>query len=215
MSTTVSANAATSKVITLHDVAAAAGVSYGVACSCLKGSLSARYSKDTQKKVLSVAKALGYDHNTSRRAQAQYATSVSTFKRQNRPANPVFDSKTSETTAMIKLRSEGCSNPEIARRCGVSIRTVHNRIGDQPDEITAANKKLAGKVRAAKNQIKKNHQSQQLVSAYNTKVEELNAEMAKVKQMASEIESMQKSAAKASKATGTPLLRLLPPTKIS
>ena len=75
--------------------------------------------------------------------------------------------------------------------------------------------KLSGKVRTAKTQIKKNYQHQQLISAYNAKVEALNAEMAKVQQMASEIESMRKSAASASKATGTPLLRLLPPTKIN
>jgi len=116
---------------------------------------------------------------------------------------------------MLKLRNLGYSNSEVAHRCGVSLTTVNRRIGDQPAEITAANKKVAGKVRSAKSQIKKNYQSQQLVSAYNAKIEALNAEMAKVKQMASEIESMQKTAAKASKTTGTPLLRLLPPTKIS
>ena len=197
-----SANVALNPVVTLKDVAAKAGVAYGTACNCMSknpGNVSAK----TIAKVKKAAAELGYN------VAATYNI------RQHTPANKLFATRDAETAAMLKLRSEGHSNPEIAHSCGVSIPTVNKRIGDQPAEITAANKKLAGKVRSAKNQIKKNYQSQQLISAYNSKVEALNAELAKVKQMASEIESMQKSAAKASKATGTPLLRLLPTTKIN
>ena len=202
MSTAAAANTATSKRVTLHDVAAKAGVSYNTVSKCIAKKDSA-YSKDTVAKVRKAASELGY--KPRRLGENKFA-----------PTNSiVFNTREEETAAMLKCRGKGMSNEEVARSCGVDYQIVLKRIGDQPAEITAANKKLAGKVRSAKNQIKKNYQSQQLISAYNSKVEALNAELAKVKQMASEIESMQKSAAKASKATGTPLLRLLPPTKIN
>lgn len=201
--------------VSINDIATKAGVSYATACNCLHNKRTNSYSKSTQEKVLSIARNLGYDRNASLGACGRHATSVRVAKHAEIPANPVFASRTAETAAMMKLRSSGHSDVEIAHRCGVSKNTVYRRIGTQPEAITAANLKLAGKVRSAKAKIKKNYQSQQLVSTYNAKVEALNAEMAKVKQMASEIESMRKSAAKASKATGTPLLCLLPVTKAS
>lgn len=208
-------SATAARPVSISDIAAKAGVSYSIACKCLHNTYTHSYSKATQEKVLNIANQLGYDRNASLRATGKNAANVRLVKRAEIPANAVFASRTAETTAMLKLRNLGYSNSEVAHRCGVSLTTVNRRIGDQPAEITAANKKLAGKVRSAKSQIKKNYQSQQLVSAYNAKIEALNAEMAKIKQMTSEIESMQKTAARASKATGTPLLRLLPPTKIN
>jgi len=203
MSTAVAAHVAASKPVTIHDVAIKAGVSVSTAAHCV-GKNHGAHSASTVAKVQKVAKELGYSN--------EYVTINHPSKR---PANSLFSSRDAETAAMLKLRSEGHSNPEIAHRCGVSYEVVRRRIGCEPAELAHANHVLSGKVRSAKNQIKKNYQSQQLISAYNSKVEALNAELAKVKQMASEIESMQKSAAKASKATGTPLLRLLPPTKIN
>lgn len=136
---------------------------------------------------------------------------IATKKRKSRktPANSVFASRAAETAAMTQLRNSGHSNPEIAHRCGVNVMTVYNRIGRQPEAITAANLKLAGKVRSAKVKIKNAYANQKLVASYNAKMEALNAEMAKVKKLAEEVEAMKKSAAKASKATGTPLLRLV------
>ena len=207
---TAAANVVASKPVTLRDVARAAGVAYPTACIAMG---NGRISQATRDKVRNIAAALGYDKHAIRVHNCAAATAAKMAKM--KPANPVFASRSAETAAMYKLRAAGHSNKEVAHRCGVSLVTVNRRIGEQPGEITSANKKLAGKVRIAKNQIKKNYQSQQLITAYNAKVEALNAEMAKVKQMASEIESMQKSAAKASKVTGTPLLRLLQPTKIN
>lgn len=205
MFATAAANVAASKVVTLHDVAVKAGVSRDTAARCFCKNNKNRISAATIAKVQRIAKEMGYIKGCV----------VTNNHISKRPANKLFANRDAETAAMLKLRSEGHSNPEIAHRCGVDITTVYRRIGDQPAEITAANVKLSGKVRTAKTQIKKNYQHQQLISAYNAKVEALNAEMAKVQQMASEIESMRKSAASASKATGTPLLRLLPPTKIN
>lgn len=208
MSTAVAANVTVSKPVTLHDVAAAAGVGYSTAHACLNGR-RAGYAQSTINKVLLAAKNLGY---TKEVAENNRRHGRKLFGKTVKPANPLFASRAAETAAMTKLRMSGHSNPEIAHRCGVAVTTVRRRIGDQPDEITTANLKLASKVRTAKAQIKKNYERQQLITAYNAKVEALNAEMEKVSKMAAEIESIRKSAAKASKATGTPLLRLLPPS---
>lgn len=200
--TVASANVTPNRVVTIKDVAAKAGVTYGTACNCMSKN-PGHASAKTIAKVKKAAAELGYN------------VAVTYSVRQHAPANPLFASREAETASMRKLRSEGCGNAEIAHRCGVTVPTVNKRIGTQPVEITIANKKLAGKVRTAKTQIKKVYVHQQLIADYNAKVEALNAEMAKVKQMASEIEAMKKNAAKASKATGTPLLHLLPPTKVS
>lgn len=211
MSTTAAANVAACKPVTLHDVAVAAGVADVTASKCLNGT-HCTCSQATINRVRLAAQTLGYNKEV---AAYNIRNGKKLFCKNVNPANPVFSSRAAETAAMHKLRESGHSNEEVAHRCGVSVGTVHRRIGDQPDEITAANLKLAGKVRAAKAQIKRNYEHQQLISDYNTKVEALNAEMAKIKQMASEIKTMQKKAASASKATGTPLLRLLPPIKIN
>lgn len=209
MNSTAAANIAVSKpVITLKDVAVKAGCSISAASVVINGGKSRqKVSAETAEKIRQAAKQLGYQkssayHNCGRNMRKA-------------PANPIFASREAETAAMRRLYQSGHSSAETAHRCGVNVTTVRRRIGDQPAEITAANKKLAGKVRSAKAQIKRNYERQQLITAYNAKIEALNAEMEKVSKMASEIEAMQKKAASASKATGTPLLRLLKPTKIN
>lgn len=195
--------------VSIGDIAAKAGVSYSIACKCLHNNYTHSYSKATQEKVLSIAKQLGYDRNASLRATGKHAAAVRVTKYAETPANPVFASRTAETAAMNKLRDQGHSTEEVAHRCGVSVTTVNRRIGNQPAEITAANKKLAGKVRSAKTKIKKTYVQQQAVAQYNELAAQLNAQLEAAQKMASQLSSMQKSAAKASKATKKPLLRLL------
>lgn len=196
------ANTATSKRVTLHDVAAKAGVSYNTVSKCITKKDSA-YSKDTVAKVRKAASELGY--KPRRLGENKFA-----------PTNSiVFKTREEETAAMLQCRNSGMSNEEVARRCGVDYQIVLNRIGNQPAEITSANKKLAGRVRSAKVKIKKAYVQQQTVAQYNELAAKLNAQLEEAKKMATELSAMQKKAKVASKATGTPLLRLLPPTKVS
>ena len=208
MSTTAvaSANVTPNHVVTLKDVAAKAGVAYSSAAQCLSKNTHGMSAK-TVNRVKQAAAELGYNIQIGRVGNTQWRAMT--------PANSVFNSRAAETAAMNKLRSEGHSNAEIAHRCGVDLKTVQLRIGLQPAKITAANRKLAGKVRSAKAQIKKAYAQQQAVAQYNELAAQLNAQLEAAQKMVSQLSSMQKTAVKASKATGTPLLRLLPPTKIS
>lgn len=195
--------------VSISDIAAKAGVSYSIACKCLHNTYTHSYSKATQKKVLSIAKQLGYDRNASLRATAKTAAAAHIGKHTKAPANSIFASRDAETAAMLKLRGEGHSNPEVAHRCGVCVTTVHKRIGCQPTAISSANRKLAGKVRSAKAKIKKAYVQQQTVAEYNELAAKLNAQLEEAKKMATELSAMQKKAKVASKATNVPLLRVL------
>ena len=210
MNATSVANTQPLNLVTLHDVAKAAGVAYPTACAAMG---TGKVSQKTRNKVRNAASALGYDRlavkqNNCRRAAGARMTKLS-------PANSVFASRDAETAAMFQLRSSGHSDAEIALRCGVCVQTVVKRIGHQPAAITSANKKLAGKVRSAKLKIKKAYVQQQAVAQYNELAAQLNTQLETAHKMATQLSSMRKSAVLASKATGTPLLRLLHPTKVN
>ena len=134
--------------VTLHDVAAVAGVSYETAARSM-GAKASRSSATVQR-VRSIAERLGYD-STAARASAGKKGGA---KPRTAPANSLFTSRDAETKAMLKLRTEGHNNAEIAHRCGVTRQTVHKRIGAQPGELTKASMKLAGATLKAKSKIK-------------------------------------------------------------
>lgn len=182
-------------VVTAKDVASKAGVSIETVYKCLNDKYASKYSKSTVSNVRKIASNLGYEQNVDRKRRV--------------PANPVFASRAAETEAMEQLRKTGHSDAEVAHRCGVTIQTVIRRIGKQPAVITAANKKLAGQVRSAKAKIKANYQQQQLVTNYNLVAAKLNAQLLEAQKMKASLESMQKQADAASKATKMPLLNLM------
>lgn len=192
-------------VVTMKDIAAKCGVSLATVNHCMTDKGSAKYKQSTVAKIRQTAAELGYDRRMARGYR----------DRSNTPANPIFKVKNVETSAMLALRAQGHSNAEIAHRCGVSIRTVRARIGNQPDAITAANRKLAGKVKAAKSRIKHDFVAKKTVEDYNQKVIALNAKMLEVKQLTCDLRSMRKQAESASKQIGAQLVRLMPPGKAS
>ena len=203
MSTVVAANVAASKpVVTLKDIAAKAGCSISAVSVVINGGKSRqKVSSATSEKILKAAKQLGYQKSSAYRNCGD--------NKRNAPANPIFASREAETAAMRRLYQSGHSSAETAHRCGVNVKTVRRRIGAQPAEITAANKKLAGKVRSAKAKIKKAYVQQQTVAEYNELAAKLNAQLEEAKKMATELSAMQKKAKVASKATNVPLLRVL------
>lgn len=179
--------------ITIKDVADRAGVNY----STTQNILSSRpgYAKATVEKVAKAAQELNYKSN--RRS----------------PANRLFASRTSETETMRKLRNEGYSNEEIAHRCGVTITTVIKRIGVQPQFITDAHKKLAGKMMTAKREIRYAYMQQhQTVVHYNKMTEELNNKLMEAVKIAEQLASMRENATTAAKATDTTLVQLIVPS---
>jgi len=199
---TISLVGAVQPRVTLKDVAAKAGCAPTTAWSCLNGNKGkCKYSQAMVAKVQTAASQLGY----TKEVAASNIGGLHKFK----PANPVFASRTSETTAMMQLRSAGHTNKEVAHRCGVCVNTVNRRIGAQPAELTTASKKLAGKVSAAKRNIKRAYVQQQTVTQYNELAAKLNAQLEAAQKMAAELSAMQKKAVSASKATKVPLLRIM------
>lgn len=193
MSTAV--NLSVIKPVTLADVALKAGVARSTAGIALSSNTQ-NLSQATVAKVKSVASELGYIKGHGRKAKLT-------------PANPVFASREAETAAMKHLRKTGHTDKEVAHRCGVCTQTVINRIGTQPTELTKASKKLAGQIRSAKAQIKKQHQNQQTVNEYNILAAKLNAHLLEVQKMKLALSDKEKAAQAASKSTDIPLLRLL------
>jgi transposase len=192
--------------VTLRDIAAEAGVSYCTASHCLNNTRTNAYSKATQEKVLAIAHKRGYDRTASLRSCAKIAQDAKKAKRSNIPANSVFESRTAETAAMTALRAQGHSNAEIAHSCGVCRYTVKKRIGEQPAELTHANKKLAGAIRSAKCRIKKAYQAQQQIAQYNELAAKLNKQLEEAKATATQLKAIQSSAKKAAKITGMQLV---------
>jgi DNA-binding CsgD family transcriptional regulator len=195
-------NAAPTRVVTANDIAKALGLSAGSVRNALSPNGNSTLSAGTIEKVKTCAQQMGYDPKLARK-----------WKSRTAPTNSVFASRDAETSAMKQLYKSGHSSKETAHRCGVSVNTVLKRVGRQPAEITAANKKLAGQVRSAKANIKKAYQHQQTIKEYNALAARLNAHMLEVQKMQSSLNDMQKKADIASKATNVPLLRLLPNTK--
>ena len=213
MSTVISlasANAA-QNVVTIKDIAAKAGVAYSTAAACLNGNKPG-CCPATVAKVQKVAEELGYTKETARHNRKF----GSHFHKCKSPANPVFESRIAETNAMLQLRKSGHSDKEVAHRCGVCHETVVKRIGHQPAEITAANKKLAGQVRSAKAKIKKAYQQKQTILEYNALADKLNAQLLEVQKLQSQLLSKQKAAQSASKATKAKLVEIVfPNAKVS
>lgn len=190
-------------IVTMKDIAAKTGYSFTTVSKCMHAKSSLKYKQSTVDTIRNTAKEMGYDARLARSRRIKTG-----------PANSVFASRDAETNAMVQLRKSGHSDKEVAHRCGVCSTTVVKRIGRQPAEITAANKKLAGQVRSAKAKIKKAYQHQQTIKEYNALAARLNAHMLEVQKMQTSLNDMQKKANIASKATNVPLLRLLPNTKV-
>lgn len=186
----------------MNEIAKASGFGLGTVRNCLSDKCSANYKQSTVEKVRQTAADLGYKPRTAR-----------SYRGRKTPANSLFKSKNIETSAMLTLREQGHSNAEIARRCGVTVTTVRARIGNQPKALSAANRKLAGTVRAEKSRIKRDFVAKKTVEEYNQKVVALNAKMLEVKQLTCDLRSMRKQAVSASKQLGTPLMRLVPPNQ--
>lgn len=181
--------------ITLKDVADRAGVSYATAANAR--CVNSKCSKLVIDKVAKAAQELNY---------VPYRT---------RPTNAVFASRTEETNMMLKLRSEGYSNIDIAQRCGVNLNTVLKRIGLQPEYITVANKKLAGKVKSAKRGIRYAYmQHQHTVVTYNKLTAQINEKLEEARKMAEQLSAMRENALTSAKAMNTTLLNVYVPPQI-
>lgn len=210
-----SASASQNHVVTMKDVAAKAGVSFNTARNCMYDK-KGKYAETTKAKVLAAAAELGYDGRAVKQMNGKRAATLKVDMCKKTPANPVFKSREAETMAMAQLRKTGHSTAEVAHRCGVCIETVNKRIGRQPAEITAANKKLAGQVRSAKAKIKKAYQQKQTILEYNALADKLNAQLLEVQKLQSELLSKQKAAQTASKATKAKLVQIVfPNAKVS
>ena len=210
-----SANVAHDHVVTLNDVAAKAGVSIHTAKSCMYAK-NCRNAEATKAKVLAAAAELGYNGRAVQQMNAKRVAALKLGTHKKTPANPVFASRIAETNAMLQLRKSGHSDKEVAHRCGVCPGTVIKRIGRQPAEITAANKKLAGQVRSAKAKIKKAYQQKQTILEYNALADKLNAQLLEVQKLQSQLLSKQKAAQSASKATKAKLVEIVfPNAKVS
>lgn len=194
------ANAAPTRVVTANDIAKALGLSAGSVRNALSPNGNSTLSADTIEKVKTCAQQMGYDPKLARK-----------WKSRTAPTNSVFASRDAETSAMKQLYKSGHSSKETAHRCGVSVNTVIKRVGRQPAEITAANKKLAGQVRSAKAKIKKAYQQKQTILEYNALADKLNAQLLEVQKLQSELLSKQKAAKTASKATKTKLVQIVFP----
>lgn len=208
MSTVISlatANATPTRVVTANDIAKALGLSAGSVRNALSPNGNSTLSASTIEKVKTCAQQMGYDPKLARK-----------WKSRTAPTNSIFASRDAETSAMKQLYKSGHSSKETAHRCGVSVNTVLKRIGRQPAEITAANKKLAGQVRSAKAKIKKAYQQKQTILEYNALADKLNAQLLEVQKLQSELLSKQKAAQTASKATKAKLIEIVfPNAKVS
>lgn len=194
-----SANAAQNPVITMKDIAAKTGFSLTTVSQCMRDKVPRQYKQSTVDTIRSAAQEMGYNPRVARAYR----------DRRNVPANPVFKSRDAETSAMQQLSKSGHSTAEVAHRCGVCKATVRKRIGTQPAEITAANRKLAGQVRSAKAKIKLAYKQKQAVQEYNVLAAKLNAHLLEAHKMQTELLSKQKSAVAASTATKVPLMKIL------
>lgn len=191
-----------SRTVTVRDIAAHLGLSAGTVYDCLGDRYSARYNQRTVDKIRATAQQMGYVAKT--RPAAQAATKRAYVRKA--PTNNIFKSREEETAAMLRLRSEGHGDVEIARRCGVCMNTVYRRIGTQPAEITAAHLKLAGAVKSAKNRIKRSYQAQQQIAQYNALAAQLNQQLEAAKATAEQLKAITPASKKAAKITGTKLL---------
>lgn len=150
---------------------------------------SCTVNSEAVQRVKAKAQEIGYVPGTRKR------------KKWIRPANKVFGTREAETKAMEKLRSEGYSNADIALKCGVSHLTVTHRIGRQPADMTAANRKLAGKIASAKTQLRKRYRREQQVREYNEQVEAFNAAAAQLAEQYKQLKKMKSVISKAAKTT--------------
>lgn len=198
------ANAA-APIVTMKDIAAKTGYSLTTVSQCMRAKSSLQYKQSTVDTIRNAAKEMGYNAKIARARRIKTG-----------PANSVFATRAAETAAMAQLRKSGHSDKEVAHRCGVCSATVVKRIGHQPAEITAANKKLAGQVRSAKAKIKKAYQQKQTILEYNALADKLNAQLLEVQKLQSQLLSKQKAAQTASKATKTKLVEIVfPNAKVS
>ncbi len=86
--------------------------------------------------------------------------------------------ETNRINEMRKLRSEGYSNADIAKRMSISHGSVLRRIGRQPKHTTSSNLKIGHTIHnqrlALKSSARTDYQNKaKLISEYNKKVNQL------------------------------------------
>lgn len=148
----------------------------------------------TVKLIRKTAAEMGYDSRAVAKANALNLNASGV--KVKHPANSIFASREAETKAMTDLRTQGYSNFEIAKKCGVHSQTVRARIGLEPANIVSANRKLAYKIRSAKQQMHVRLANETQLLEYNQKVEAFNTEAAKLLQQYAQLKQLEEAAQK-------------------
>lgn len=128
--------------------------------------------------VMLAAKMLGYKGRLERAAETTQERELN-FRLRHNNCKTIDE----ENRFMKTFRSMGYSNAEIAKKMGYDRKTIRNRIGSQPEDLSLHNRKEAQRLKAAKNRSRKEYLDTHLVTEYNG----LILECANLRSQASEL----------------------------
>ena len=197
--------------VTLEAIAKVTGTSVSSVYRAINGKCDNATSKDIRK----IAEMYGYktvERRKTERANMEAEKKASVYYR-----NTPFHNRAEQISYMMHLREQGYGNTEIAKRTGLTIKSVRMNIGAAPAELTKHNRATAQKIRAQKNAARKAYVRNAPIAEYNKKVEEHNALKAKVAQMEQELRPQTTAIEKlAAQKVETPAMNLsmLSPTAI-
>ena len=148
------------KTATLRQIAEAAGVSFVTVHRYVTGK-----TLHPDPRVVEAVEQMGYMSLAEKRAIREAAKFY---------MNTPFHSREEMVSTMRQLRESGYGNTEIARKCGVTIRTVRRNIGGTPRELALQNRRLGQAIRKQKNAARALWVRNKPIIEYNKKVKEHN-----------------------------------------
>lgn len=196
MNTTINTTpiAVASNPVTAEMIAKRLGLSKKTVNACMSKD-AVRYSQKTVDLIRKTAEEMGYDPKEARaNGVRNFYAKTADERRAKKEADYLlthnFPSKEAETRRMLYLKEQGMSNADIGKAVGRCYRTVLNRIGKQPEDVTNANKVYGAKLRAQKNAHRRLVAADHTVNTYNGMVTELAEVKAKVVLIEGQVKAM-------------------------
>ena len=194
---------------TIFELSQAVGCSASVVNNVFLG--TRKVSKELTAQVLKKAEEIGFVYRPHMKREDRIAFEAAEKERRFSLRYAGFKNVEEQNQYMKAMRTMGYSNVQIARKVGLTDKTVLRRIGSQPEDMSRDNRIAGQKHRAAENQRRRIYVDTHLVRTYNNmvmecgKIREQAAELvSKADELTKEIIKMQPQVAKATLSTEKP-----------
>lgn len=194
MQNAINMNASQNNIVTLQDIANELNLCRSTVVHALSDLpyYQKLVSSKTRERVRNCAKAMKYDPMLAMRKSkkdgcvyAKKDSCVCGWFARSTSGN--FATRQEETERMLFLRNKhAMTNPEIAKKMGVSYPVVLKRIGPQPKELTVMSYALRGERVTRRNHARRNLLLDQKISLLKVLQQEVDAQTKQTEQMEAE-----------------------------